>query len=59
MLANSGITARAAMPRCYRSERRGGFGDGVVDLIPDKGVVWFVGKFKPQKVASKGGRGRY
>jgi hypothetical protein len=35
------------MPRCYRSGRWSRFGDGVVDLIPDKGVVWFVGEFKP------------
>jgi hypothetical protein len=47
LLANSGITARVAMPRCYRSGRWSRFGDGVVDLIPDKGVVWFVGEFKP------------
>jgi len=29
---------------CYRSGRRGGFGDGVVDLIPDNRVVWIVGE---------------
>jgi len=30
--------------RCNRSERRGGFGDGVIDLIPDEHIVWIVGE---------------
>ena len=30
--------------RGSRPGRRCGFGDGVVDLIPDKRIVWVVGK---------------
>ena len=28
----------------YRSGRRGGVGDGIIDTIPDEGIVWFVGE---------------
>jgi len=29
---------------CYRSGGRSGLGDGVVDLVPNEGIVWIVGE---------------
>jgi hypothetical protein len=35
--------------RCYRSRRRGGISDGIVDLIPYKRIVGLVGEGRIQE----------